>query len=122
MKKAVLITGVIWAVLTFLCALVFMILGLVFISAAPEVAQTLVIEGEELTPEQILALVYGIAGVFVFFAVYFIIGGVFSIVLVVNRANEKIKKGAGIALGIVAFVLGAELPGVFFVIDSAMHR
>ena len=123
MKKAVLITGIVWSVLCFLAALICLIVGFAIVGSADEVAKAAVeaAQDPEMTYEvaYAAAIILGVAPIII--GAYLLVGGVFSVVLVATR-NSAMKKGAGIALGIVAFVFGAELPAVFYVIDSAKSR
>jgi hypothetical protein len=53
--------------------------------------------------------------------IWLFVAAAYSFVLVGLR-NKQTGKGAGIALGIVGIVLGAELPGIFTIIDAAKNR
>ena len=115
MKKAILISGIIWGVVSLLTGLICLISGVM--ANNPDVIAQMQAQDATITLEQIKAA----ASTLVTFGVICLIGGVFSFVLVGLR-NSSIGKGAGIAIGIIGIVLEATLPGIFFIIDSAKTR
>ena len=108
MKKAILITGIIWIVL----ALAVSIFEIVYGANLFNTVKTGDVEWEA-------NVALGVANIIV--GCWFAIAIVFAIILILKR-NSNMGKGAGIALGVIAAVLGAVAPGVLFVIDSAMNR
>ena len=121
MKKAILISGIFWAVFSGIAALILFLVGAVVNS--PEVIQETVNQSQgTITLEQAQVAAAAAQALMIGWAVYFLLGLVFAIVLIVLRNNLRIGKGAGIALGIVGVVLGATLPGIFFIVDSAKNR
>lgn len=128
MKTTIKITGIIWTIVCFLAALILLLVGAVVLGGAEAAAQTMIDELVEQgateipTLQELMVGIQLVAVVLLVLGGYLVVGGIFSIVLTANAHNEKLGKGAGIALGIVSFVFGAELPAVFFVIDSAITR
>ena len=122
MKKAVLITGIIWAIAMGVSMIIFGILSIIYVAAAnsPEaIAQAA--QAAKVTEEEAKAVAVAIALFMVVATIYCITGLVFSIVFAATR-NKEFGKGKGIALGIIGAILGAELPGIFYIIDSAKTR
>ena len=118
MSKAVRITGIIWIILCAILTIVFGIISIVGYGAVDQAAQEIAKADSSINLEQakaaaLLAVIYLdiVAG-------YFFLGLVFSIIFVA-LARKEIRKGAGIALGIIGFIFGAELPGIFFIVHSA---
>ena len=128
MKTTIKITGIIWTIVCFLAALILILVGAVILGGAEAAAQAmideLIAQGATDIPtlEELVMFVQLTGVVLLVVGGYLVAGGVLSIVLTAQAKNEKLGKGAGIALGIVSFVFGAELPAVFFVIDSAISR
>ena len=121
MKKAILISGIFWAVVCGITALILFLVGAV--ANSPEVIQEVVNQSQgTVTMEQAQAAAAAAQALMIGWAVYFLLGLVFAIVLIALRNNQRLSKGAGIALGIVGVVFGATLPGIFFIVDSAKTR
>ncbi|MBO5529699.1 MAG: hypothetical protein J6A47_10385, partial [Bacilli bacterium] len=76
----------------------------------------------QLTRQEIEALVNVAVTIYGVVAFYAIVAAIYSFVLVGLGRNTTMGKGGGIALGVVGIVLGATLPGIFFIIDSAKTR
>ena len=112
-RKGVLISGLITLITYAIVALVFLIVGIINIAAKGMAdADPGAIPAEELT---IVAIV------FLSLACYFLLGIIFSGIMIGKR-NAEMSKGAGIALGIFGILFGAVLPGIFFIADSAQTR
>ena len=62
-----------------------------------------------------------IATVCLVLAGYFAVGLIMSIVLIATR-NNGMGKAGGIVLGILGFLLGSFLPGIFYLVDSIKNR
>ena len=118
MKKAILITGIIWGILCIIGALIMLPLGAV--ATTPEFVQELVKTGQ-VTEAEAKAVALATAGVLFGIGGWLLVGGIFSFVLAGIR-NKGFSKGAGIALGIIGIVVGAELPAIFMIVDSAVNR
>ena len=108
MKKAILITGIIWLVLTVAGAVTELVFGISFLSS---------LQGGDVTvdpnvPHAIGNLVFG--GLL-------IVAAVLDVIILVKR-NSDMKKAPGIVLGVIAAVFGATVPGILFAIDSGMNR
>ena len=113
MKKGILISGIITIVIYSIMALVFGIVGGV------QLATKGMAEADPgAIPAEELAIV---ATVFLVLAGYFLVGLIFSAVLIGKR-NSDMGKGAGITLGVFGIVVGALVPGIFFLVDSASTR
>ena len=110
MKKGILISGIITIVFYGIMALIFGIGGAIQL-AAKGMAEA----DPGAIPAEELAIV---ATVFLVLAGYFLVGLIFSAVLIGKR-NSDMGKGAGIALGVFGIIVGAVVPGIFFIADSA---
>ena len=124
MKKAILITGIIWTILCFLGMILFAVFGSIYMLALQAANSDLiaqVAQQNKVSVEEARQVITVIAGVFIVAAVEMLLGFIFSIVLMAKR-NSEMSKGAGIALGVVGAVLGSTLPGIFFIVDSAKSR
>jgi|GEM_PF-903583 len=120
MKKAILISGIIWGILLALAATVilFFALGTAMTSSSvvhqfADTQHVTVAEAEKLLKDAQLVLI--VTGAIL------VVATIFSFVLAGLR-NSTMPKGLGITFGIIGIVLGAELPGIFFIIDSARSR
>lgn len=108
MKKAILITGIITAIVEGIGGLFEVIFGIM-----------------ELTPTTINGTTYaadipmGVANIIV--GVWLLAAVVFAIIDIIKR-NADMPKGKGIALGVVSVIFGAFVPGVLTIVDSAMNR
>lgn len=118
MKKAILITGIIWGILCVIGALIMLPLGAA--ATTPEFVQELMKAGQ-VTEAEAKAVALVTAEILFSIGAWLLVGGVFSFVLAGIR-NKGFSKGAGIALGIIGIVVGAELPGIFMIVDSAVNR
>ena len=113
MKKGVLISAIVTIAVYAVMLIIFSALAALLLVAVKE-------QPSKFTPAEIQTA-YQLAAVYFVFTGFFATGIVFSIVMLAkNRA--PMSKGTGIALGVVSIVFGAEVPGIFFIIDSAMHR
>ncbi len=117
MKKAILGTGIGWGILLLISAIPLIIFAIV--ARSPEFVQALVKEGISQQEAELAATAMGTG--FMIAAIVCVIAAVYSFVLIGLR-NAKMGKGAGIALGVVGIVIGATLPAIFFLVDSAMTR
>ena len=108
MKKAILITGIIWLVLIVAGAIAEVGFGISFLTT---------LQSESVTTD---ANIPQAIGNFVF-AALLIAGAVLDIIILVKR-NSDMKKVPGIVLGVFAAVFGATVPGILFAIDSGMNR
>ncbi len=111
MKKAILITGIIWAVSCLLAAIFEILFAITCFTgyqdaAVPEIT---------IDPNPLLGVANFVA------AAFLLAGAILAIVLIVKR-NSEMKKVPGIVLGVIAAVFGATVPGVLFAIDSGMER
>ena len=108
MKKAILITGIIWLVLIVAGAITEVIFGISFLTTL----QSGSVSSDANIPQAI--------GNFVV-AAFLIAGAVLDIIMLLKR-NSDMKKAPGIVLGVFAAVFGATVPGILFAIDSGMNR
>ena len=108
MKKAILVTGIIWAIL---CGLAAVGEILVAVSCFTPMDSGVI----SMDPNPLLGVANLIA------AGVLLVATVLAIVLVAKR-ESNMKQVPGIVLGVVAAVLGATVPGVLFAIDSGMNR
>ena len=125
MKKAILISGIIWAVASIVLAIVFVSMGGLSLTAMGTQEGQKVINDfaaqNNVTVEAAKAALTVSATALVVAGIWLFVAAAYSFVLVGLR-NKQTGKGAGIALGIVGIVLGAELPGIFTIIDAAKNR
>lgn len=108
MKKAILITGIIWAVLCLAGAIVEITYG---------IGQLTPLQSASVEWKADVAL--GTANICI--GCDLAIAAALSLVLVFTR-NSKMSKTAGLILGIVAAVLGSLVPGILFAVDSVQTR
>ena len=108
MKKAILIVGIVWIVLSLAIAITEITYGI-------GVLQVLKSESVEWEANVVLGAANIIVG-----SVYGI-AIIFTLVLILLR-NSNMSKGAGIALGVVAAIFGSLVPGILFIVDSATNR
>lgn len=124
MKKGILVSGIIWAILCIIGALVCGILGAVYAFALQAANSDIIAQAAQqsnVTIEEAKAII-SVASTLMFVAACEMVAGfVFSIILMAKR-NSAMSKGPGIALGVVGAVLGATLPGILFIVDSAKNR
>lgn len=113
MKKGVLISGIITIVAYAITALVFFIVGMVYVATKG------MVDGDPgaIPAEELMVVAY----VFLSIAGYFVLSIVFSGIMIGTR-NSDMGKGPGIVLGIFGILVGAVVPGIFFVADSAITR
>lgn len=108
MKKAILITGIIWLIFCVAGGISEIVVGVSFFSP--------ISNGQvQVDPNPTLAVANIVVGALMF------VGAVLDVILIIKR-NSDMKKGPGIALGVVAAVLGATLPGILFAVDSGVNR
>ena len=117
MKKAIQITGIIWAIVCGISAIIFFAGGSLFAAAFAELMK----QQGGVPEEEIKIAAAAMLAVYMVLGVYMLVAAIYSIVLVAVK-NKQMSKGAGIAMAVVGIVLGAELPGVFFLIDSIKNR
>lgn len=125
MKKAILISGIIWAVVSIVLAIVFVSMGGLSLSAMETAEGQQVIQDfatqNKVTVEAAKAALTVSATALVVVGIWLFVAAAYSFVLVGLR-NKATGKAGGIALGVVGIVLGAELPGILTLIDSAKNR
>ena len=117
MKKAIQITGIIWAVMCGITAIVFLAGGSLFAAAFAEIMK----QQGGVPEEEIKIAAAAMLAMYIVLGVIMLVAAIYSIVLVALK-NKQMAKGAGIALGAIGIVVGAELPGIFFLIDSIKNR
>ena len=108
MKKAILIVGIIWIVLSLVIAVVEITYGIGQIT-------NLSSNSVDWKPDYARGTANIIIG-----AIY-VVAAVLSFVTILKR-NSNMSKKAGIALGVVSIVFGATVPGILFIVDSAKTR
>lgn len=113
MKKAVLISGIITLVAYSILAIVFSIVGIAYL-----ISNDMANSDPGAIPMEELRM---LAAIFLILAGYFLLGVIFSGVMLGKR-NSNMGKGAGITLGIFGILFGAIFPGIFFIADSAKSR
>ncbi len=121
MKKALKITGIVFGILMVLAALIFFITGFVFFGTADEVAKQMVQNDSGISYEVAHATCIATGTGFVISGVIVVIGAVFSFVLAGLSGQEYPKKGLFIALGVLAILTGAEVPGVIAIVHGAKN-
>ena len=108
MKKAILIVGIIWIVISLGAAIAEITYGLgqmIHFNAS----------GVDWQPDYVLGGTnVGIGG-------YFVLSIVLTLILIFKR-NSNMSKGAGIALGVISAIFGSLVPGILFAVDSAQSR
>ena len=109
MKKAILITGIIWLVLCVAGAVIELFVGIGDLMGMD-------VGWAKVDPNQALGAANIVLGSLL------AIGAILDVVLLAKRNSENLKKGPGIALGVIAAVFGATLPGIFFAVDSGINR
>ena len=120
MKKAIRISGIIWAVFMVLFAVIFLIAALTSNGIKEDMIAEIMKNPDvtrEVAEQAFNIAIYMAYGA----AVYLFVGAAYSIVLV-SSAGSSVGKGLGIFLGVLGIVLGAELPGILFIVDSAKNR
>ena len=108
MKKAILITGIIWLILCIGGAIGELIVGFGDLVKVQSGSATI-----DANPS--------LAAANIALGICLIVGAVLDVVLLVKR-NSNMKKAPGIVLGVFAAVFGATLPGIFFAVDSGINR
>ena len=108
MKKAILITGIITAIVEGLGGLFEVIYGITLFSPTTVGDVTFAAD----IPLGVANLIVGI---------WLLAAVVFAIVDIKQR-NSDMPKGKGICLGVVSAIFGAVVPGVLTIVDSAMNR
>ena len=125
MKKAILISGIIWAVASIVLAIVFVSMGGLSLSVmetaeGQQAIQEYATQNKVTVEAAKAALIVG-ATALVVVGIWLFVAAAYSFVLVGLR-NKATGKAGGIVLGVVGIVLGAELPGILTLIDSAKNR
>jgi len=119
MKSAILGTGIGWGILCIILAAVLIPVGV--IATSPEIIDAAAASGSSATRAQLEEAARLLQVILIVSGAWLVVGAIYSFVLVGLR-NGKFGKGAGIALGVVGIVVGADLPAVFFIVDSAKSR
>ena len=125
MKKAILISGIIWDVASIVLAIVFVSMGGLSLSVmetaeGQQAIQEYATQNKVTVEAAKAALIVG-ATALVVVGIWLFVAAAYSFVLVGLR-NKATGKAGGIVLGVVGIVLGAELPGILTLIDSAKNR
>ena len=109
MKKAILIVGIIWIVIS---------LGVAITEITYGIGQMINFQtasGVDWQPDYVLGGAnVGIGG-------YYVLSIVLTLILIFKR-NSNMSKGAGIALGVISAIFGSLVPGILFAVDSAQSR
>ena len=122
MKKGVLVSGIIWIIMSAIALLIFVIMaGVSYFGLSDSQVLADSARAAGTTVEAAKEALTLTATMFTCAAIEMVLTIVFSIVLIAKR-NSNMGKGAGIALGIVSIVFGSVLPGIFFIVDSAKTR
>lgn len=109
MKKAILIVGIIWIVIS---------LGVAITEITYGIGQMIHLEtasGVEWQPDYVLG------GANVALGGYYVLSIVLTLILIFKR-NSNMSKSAGIALGVISAIFGSLVPGILFAVDSAQSR
>lgn len=130
MKKAILISGIIWAVVSIVLAIVFVLMGGLSLaklslsntgSVSIDQCEYDPMRDDFICPQGENNFLIVSATALVVVGIWLFVAAAYSFVLVGLR-NKATGKAGGIVLGIVGIVLGAELPGILTLIDSAKNR
>lgn len=121
MKKALKITGIIFGILLVFSALSLFITGFVFIGSADAVAKQMVETDPNIAYEAARAMCASLGAGFIISAIVVTVGAVFSFVLAGMSKTDFPKKGTFIALGVLAILTGAEVPGVIAIVHGAKN-
>lgn len=108
MKKAILIVGIIWIVIS---------LGVAITEISFGIGQMVHLQsaGVDWQPDYVRGGAnVGIGG-------YYVLSIVLTLILIFKR-NSNMSKGAGIALGVISAIFGSLVPGILFAVDSAQSR
>ena len=108
MKKAILIVGIIWAILCLLLGIFEIVYAIFDFSGGT-------IGGTTLEPDAIRGTANLILGI------WLLVGACLSCITVIKR-NSNMSRKHGITLGVFAIIFGAEVPGILFIVDSAKNR
>jgi hypothetical protein len=122
MKKAITVSGIIWGIFMLLLGVIFLFVFFGAQGGTGSLVDQMAQQYPQLTRQEIEALVNIAVTIYGVVAFYAIVAAIYSFVLVGLGRNTTMGKGGGIALGVVGIVLGATLPGIFFIIDSAKTR
>lgn len=108
MKKAILIVGIIWIVIS---------LGVAIAEITYGIGQMIHLQnaGVDWKPDYVLG------GANVGVGCYYVLSIVLTLILIFKR-NSNMSKGAGIALGVISAIFGSLVPGILFAVDSAQSR
>lgn len=121
MKKALKITGIVFGILLVFSALSLFISGFVFVGTADAVAKQMVENDPKMAYEAARGVCVGMGTAFIISAIIVTLGAVFSFVLAAKSKADFPKKGTFIALGVLAILTGAEVPGVIAIIHGAKN-
>ena len=108
MKKAILIVGIIWAILCLILGIFQIVYGVFDFTDRT-------ITGGSADPDPIRGTANLIVGI------WLLIGACLSCLTVFKRESNMSKK-QGITLGVFCIIFGAEVPGILFIVDSAKNR
>ena len=108
MKKAILIVGIIWAVLCLVLGIFEIVYAIFDFSGAN-------IGGTTLEPDPIRGTANLILGI------WLLVGACLSCLTVLKRNSDMSRKN-GIVLGVFCIIFGAEVPGIRTIVDSAKNR
>ena len=108
MKKAILISGIVWMVLCLAGGLFEILYGIGQLTPLKS-------GSVDWQPDYVL----GTANICI--GCYLVVGIALTVLLILKR-NSEMNKTKGLVLGIVAAVFGALVPGVLFAVDSVKTR
>lgn len=122
MKKAIIIVGIIWGIMSLIAAGILIVVGAMSLGVIDQAAQELIKtqEGQGLTLDEARLLLLATAYMLIGFGSYFFANAVISFVLA-GCAKMQSKVG-GIVLGIVGIVLGSVPAGILTLVDSVKNR
>ena len=108
MKKAILIVGIIWAILCLVLGVFQIVYGIFDFTNKT-------ITGGSADPDPVRGAANLIVGI------WLLVGACLSCLTAIKR-NSNMSKKQGITLGVFSIIFGAEVPGILFIIDSAKTR
>lgn len=108
MKKAILIVGIIWIVLS---------LGAAIAEITYGIGQMMHLQTADVDWDP--NYVNGISNIII--GGYYVISIILTLILILKR-NSNMSKTSGIVLGVICAVFGSLIPGILFAVDSAQTR
>jgi len=108
MKKAILIVGIIWAILCLALGIFEIIYGISDFTNST-------IMGGSADPDPIRGAANLVLGI------WLLVGACLSCITVLKRNSDMSKKN-GIVLGVFCIIFSAEVPGILTIVDSAKNR